>query len=116
MNNKPESARKLPIKAEKPIDSIIAEANRQTLSVKIDEKSIGQILEIALKMTKEITNGIIAEMKNGNTERLYNLKQVAELVGVKYRTLQHYELPFRSLGNGARKLYSLNDVSEYLKR
>lgn len=103
------------------------------VSVVLDKKTINDMMEIAIELNKKLAMAIIEEMKKTNleltmqliediqkkkreNERLYNLKQIAEMIGIKYKTLANYKLPFQTIGNNARKMYSLNEVRQYLQR
>lgn len=79
-------------------------------------------MTIMIELTKQTIEDIATvideriEKRVKRDERLYKLKEIASMVNVSERTLARMNLPCRRLGKGIRKLYSLNEVKDYLKR
>lgn len=76
------------------------------------------MIELTPKTIEEIATVIDEKIEKRiqRDERLYKLKEISEMVNVPERTLLRMNLPCRRLGKGIRKLYSLNEVKDYLKR
>lgn len=107
--------------------------NENYINVKLNKTSIAEIMEISIELNKQLVTAIIEEMKKVNyettlkiihdmkkkdleNERLYNLKQLAKILNINYRTLQNYNLPYESKNNSTRKFYRLSDVRDYLQQ
>jgi hypothetical protein len=78
-----------------------------TMIIELSKKTIEDIAEV---VDKKI------EQRIKRDERLYKLKEIAAMVNISERTLRNMHLPFRRIGPNTRKMYSLNEVKDYLKR
>jgi hypothetical protein len=78
-----------------------------TIMIELTKKTIEDIaIVIDERMEKRIKRD----------ERLYKLKEISAMVNISERTLRNMHLPFRRIGPNTRKMYSLNEVKDYLKR
>lgn len=101
--------------------------------IKLHQSTINELYKIAIEINKQLTVTIIEEIQRINkentiqlmdelqkrkreNEKLYNLKELSKIIGIKYRTLLEYDLPSQTIGRQSRKMYNLNEVKEYLKR
>lgn len=118
--------------AQKKGDNQMKETITPTI-IKLHPETTNDIYRFTLEITKNLTAAIVSELQKMNTEftlkvmdefkerkrdceKLYNLKELSKIIKINYRTLLSYELPFRTIGKGSRKMYNLNEVIEYLKR
>lgn len=102
-------------------------------TIRLHSSTINELFKIALELNRQLTTDIITEIQRINkettiqlmdeiqkrkreNEKLYNLKDLSKIIGIKYCTLLKYDLPSQTIGKHSRKMYNLNEVREYLKR
>jgi archaellum component FlaC len=78
-----------------------------TLMVELSKKTIEDIAEIVEQKI---------EQRVKRDERLYKLKEISAMLNISERTLNRLNIPFRNMGKNTRKMYSLSEVRDYLKR
>ena len=115
------------------IEKLPTTNNKNISMIKLHPSTINELFKIALEVNRQLTADIIAEIQKINkentiqlidemqkrkreNEKLYNLKDLSKIIGMKYRTLLEYDLPSQTIGKHSRKMYNLNEVKEYLKR
>jgi hypothetical protein len=75
--------------------------------VELSKKTIEDIAEIVEQKI---------EQRVKRDERLYKLKEISAMLNISERTLNRLNIPFRNMGKNTRKMYSLSEVRDYLKR
>jgi AraC-like DNA-binding protein len=78
-----------------------------TLMVELSKKTIEDIAEIVEQKI---------EQRVKRDERLYKLKEISAMLNISERTLNRLNIPYRNMGKNTRKMYSLSEVRDYLKR
>ena len=82
---------------------------KENLTDKEASSETSDIEKLAEIITKHL-------QKNEEDEKLLNLKELAETIGIPYSTLSKKKLPFHRVGRKSQKLYSKSDVLKFLKR
>lgn len=106
--------------------------NKTETMIKIHPSSINEIYTIAIELNKQLIYAIIKEMQKQNSEinnkinekietikneneKLHTLKDISRILKIPYGTITHLNLPFHFIGKKTRRMYKLNEVTEYLK-
>lgn len=76
------------------------------------------MIELTRKTIEDIATIIDERMvkRESQCERLYKLKDISDMINIPIRTLRKMNIPYRRLGQNTRKMYSLKEVRDYLKR
>ena len=75
--------------------------------VELSKKTIEDIAEIVEQKI---------EQRVKRDERLYKLKEISAMLNISERTLNRLKIHYRNMGKNTRKMYSLSEVRDYLKR
>jgi AraC-like DNA-binding protein len=78
-----------------------------TIMIELSKKTIEDIAEIVEQKI---------EQRVKRDERLYKLKEISAMLNISERTLNRLNIPYRNMGKNTRKMYSLSEVRDYLKR
>lgn len=76
-----------------------------TILIELSEKSIEKIADVIEKKIND---------RKMEDEKLYNLTQLAKLLGISYHTLKKKNLPCVRINKGSTKFYSLQKVKTFL--
>lgn len=96
-----------------------------TIKLEINDKLIEAIIEeikkpieISDTTIEKLTGTISNEIERCQRlrDRLYNLKELSEILGVNYQTLRKEKLPYHLIGSLKRKMYNRSEVIDCLYR